>query len=746
MESKNHFKIKLIHYLSLLAFTLLISKASFAVDSDVFVINSDVGQYLGFNLADGTNAVCDSTAPDWRRVSGLPAGMNRGGCSIYGRPEIAGTFRLEFPVVGGVWLADLVVTSDDDTIPVPPPPIPDVYTITGNVGRYLGFNLADGTNAVCDSTAPDWRRITGLPAGMNRGGCSIYGRPEVAGTFRLEFPVVGGVWLADLVITGDGTPVDPVDPVDPPTSSEIEAARFLAQSTFGATIAEITSLAASGDYEGWIDSQFVLPISSRLNALQTLDANTCTQNEVSADELAAVWWDVVLAGDDQLRQRVAFALSEILVVSKIGDLSKQAIGLADYYDVLTEHAFGNYRDLLRDVTLHPTMGIYLTMFGNRPASGAIRPDENYARELLQLFAIGVNQLNVDGSIILNPEDGSPVPTYTQSTVENFAKVFTGWNLVGIGDYNHGLQGVLGSADMTAPMIASAAYHDVTSEKALLRGTVLPAGQSAEDDLEDAITNVFEHPNVGPFVGKQLIQRLVTSNPSPAYIQRVAQAFNNNGTGERGDLQAVVKAILLDPEARAAHPASDNFGKLREPMLRLSHLRRALGVVPVSGNDGCGDYHLYPMGYTALGQNRSIQSALGQNILHSPSVFNFFLPNYSPPGLVTESNLVAPEFQIATENTMVNLANVIGFELQANSSSFATTINTDDEVVLANDSNVLLNHLNLLLLSGTMSTELRGLLLSLLEDSVYPDNEVGRVNKVKDVITLIVASPDYLIQK
>ncbi len=743
MESKNHPNKKLIHYLGLFAFTLLISKASFAVDPDVFVINGDVGQYLGFNLVDGTNAVCDSTAPDWRRVSGLPAGMNRGGCSIYGRPEIAGTFRLEFPVVGGVWLADLVVTSDDDTMPVPP--MPDVYTITGNVGQYLGFNLADGTNAVCDSAAPDWRRVTGLPAGMNRGGCSIYGRPETAGTFRLEFPVVGGVWLADLVITGVGTPVDPVDPVDPPISSEIEAARFLAQSTFGATIAEITNLAASGDYEGWIDSQFVLPISSRLNALQTLDANTCTQSEVSADELAAVWWDAVLAGDDQLRQRVAFALSEILVVSKIGDLSKQAIGLADYYDVLTKHAFGNYRDLLKDVTLHPTMGIYLTMFGNKPSNGVIRPDENYARELLQLFAIGVNELNLDGSIKSLPGVNSPVPTYTQLTVENFAKVFTGWNVDGV-PYNHDLAGVLGSGNMIVPMMANAIYHDDISEKILLGGTILPAGQSAEEDLEDAIDNIFEHPNVGPFIGKQLIQRLVTSNPSPVYIERVAQVFNDNGTGERGDLKAVVKAILLDPEARAIHPASDNFGKLREPMLRLSHLRRALGVVAVSKNDGCGDYHLYPMGYTALGQNKSIQLALGQNILHSPSVFNFFLPNYSPPGLVTASNLVAPEFQIATENTMVNLANVIGYELQTNNSNFATTINIDDEIAMASDSNALLNYLNLLLLSGDMTTELRTLLLSLLENSVYPDNEIGRANKVKDVITLIVASPDYLIQK
>ena len=189
----------------------------------------------------------------------------------------------------------------------------------------------------------------------------------------------------------------------------------------------------------------------------------CGSSEISADEMASVWWDAVLNGDDQLRQRVAFALSEILVISKQGDLDKQAIGLTDYYDVLTRNAFGNYRDLLREVTLHPTMGIYLTMFGNTPANGAVRPDENYARELLQLFAIGINQLNLDGSVQLDPLTGNQIPTYTQSTVENFAKVFTGWNLVGVDSYNFALQGVLGRADMTLPMIVTAAYHDTTEK-------------------------------------------------------------------------------------------------------------------------------------------------------------------------------------------------------------------------------------------------------------------------------------------
>ncbi|MEE9344964.1 MAG: DUF1800 family protein [Methylococcales bacterium] len=640
---------------------------------------------------------------------------------------------------------------------------PNIFQINGDIGQYLSFNLVDGTDDTCRQGAPDYPKVTGLPAGMFiSSNCIIFGTPENVGTSRLEFPVVGGVWLADLVITGNSTNPDPTpnpdpdptpepDPnptnITPPTPEEIAAARFLSQSTFGPTIDEIKQLAVSNDYEGWINQQLEKPISvNQLDALKNLHTHWCYGNEVLGTELSAVWWNTVLNGDDQLRQRVAFALSEILVISKVGALDKRARGLADYYDVLIENAFGNYRDLLREVTLHPTMGIYLSMLRNEKANleENIRPDENYARELLQLFSVGVNQLNLDGSII-KQTNGSPKPTYNQAIIEDFAKVFTGWNIDGINTWStHFSQG-----DFTVPMTFWDDYHDSENEKHLLNNTVLPAGQLADQDLDDALDNVFKHPNVGPFIGKQLIQRLVTSNPSSAYIQRVAKVFNGNGgANERGDLKAVVKAILLDQEARAMHSASDNFGKLREPLLRLSHLRRAFGVIPVTHNQNCGrgDFQLYTI---AALQNVSLKQhqAFGQDILHSPSVFNFFLPSYSPPGIVTNANLVAPEFQINTENTMVALTNAIGDEIQASGTSRGTTkIILDTETALAIEPNALLNHLNLLLLSGNMSPGLQGLLLELLENDVYPDSETGRANKTKDAIMLIVNSPDYLIQK
>ncbi len=261
-----------------------------------------------------------------------------------------------------------------------------------------------------------------------------------------------------------------------------------------------------------------------------------------------IWWNNTIDGADQLRQRVAFALSEILVVSNRPiELQRSQFAMADYYDTLSQHAFGNYRDLLEDITLHAVMGIYLGHVKNEKADPErnIRPDENYAREVMQLFSIGLHKLNLDGTPIMNAED-KPEPAYGQFEVQEFARIFTGWNYAGV-TWSRGH----GGADNTLPMEPHEEFHD-TEAKQLLEGAPIPAGQTARQDLEAALDNIFNHPNVGPFIGKLLIQRLVTSNPSPAYVSRVASKFNDNGQGIRGDMFAVVKAILIDLEAECVN--------------------------------------------------------------------------------------------------------------------------------------------------------------------------------------------------
>ena len=354
-----------------------------------------------------------------------------------------------------------------------------------------------------------------------------------------------------------------------------ESAQFLNQTTFGATEAEVQRVVSMG-FEAWIDAEMAKPPSLQLPHLRALPPPQFPF-QLQPDR-ADIWFRNVVNGDDQLRQRVAFALSEILVVSELGALVSLPFSLADYYDVLTRNAFGNYRDLMEEVTLHPSMGVYLSMLGNEKPDAAlnIRPDENYARELMQLFTIGLVELNNDGSIVLDGQ-GQPVPTYDQAVIEGFAHVFTGWNYAGFADFNLAFP----TADnQTQPMQLYADFHDVGA-KLLLGGTTLPAGQTGEQDLADALDNVFNHPNVGPFIALRLIQRLVTSNPSPDYVARVASAFNDNGLGERGDLAAVVKAILLDPDARPAL-RMELDGKIKEPLLRITQLWRAYGAQSQSG--------------------------------------------------------------------------------------------------------------------------------------------------------------------
>ncbi|MEE9398305.1 MAG: DUF1800 domain-containing protein [Methylococcales bacterium] len=534
--------------------------------------------------------------------------------------------------------------------------------------------------------------------------------------------------------------------------SKAQAAHFLTQATFGPTLEAIQDLVALGGYEAWLDEQFNQPVSLQLPATQTLVRQMCDSRADSIDgnfQEARVnaWWNTVINGNDQLRQRVAFALSEIFVVSAVGPLSSSQYGLANYNDMLIANAFGNYRELLEDVTLHPAMGIYLSMLRNEKAQPEknIRPDENYAREVMQLFSIGVHELNLNGTLKL--ADGQPIPTYGQTDIEEFAKVFTGWNFA-----NTSWTAWIGQGDRTRPMEPIEAFHD-TGEKQLLNGVLLQANRTARQDLDVAMDNLFTHSNVGPFIGKQLIQRLVTSNPINSYVARVAAIFNDNGRGVRGDLKAVIKAILLDDEARTGHLNSTTFGKVREPMLRLSHLRRAFPAIPMvregerwgSGTCGQNPYELYTMPLPFPWDFRLVS---GQDILRAPSVFNFFLPDFAPPGPISDQALVAPEFQIMTENTLTGFSHAITYEIQnSNESVDWTVLNTTKEEALADDTTALLDRLDLVLLSGTMTTEMRGILADHLNNGDFPaDSQRRRAAKARDAITLIISSPSYLIQQ
>ena len=501
-----------------------------------------------------------------------------------------------------------------------------------------------------------------------------------------------------------------------------EVFQLLEQASFGPTEDDVLQVRELG-IEGWIDAQLQQPASLQLPFLQTFPEDSDSA-DLQADRVD-IWYRNVLQGDDQLRQRVAFALSQIMVVSQQSVLVNGVYALADYYDMLAENAFGNYRDLIEDVTLHPAMGVYLSMLGNeRPDPDRnIRPDENYARELMQLFSIGLVELNLDGSQVLDGA-GQPIPTYDQSIIEGFSHVYTGWNWAGAANFRAARPGI---ENQSQPMQLYPPFHD-TGEKKLLSGVVLPAGQSGEEDLAAALDNVFNHPNVGPFMAIRLIQRLVTSNPSPAYVARVASVFNNDGTGVRGNLAAVVKAILLDQEARSLAP-SETGGKLKEPILRVTQLWRAFDAQSASGR--------YPLVTSFL--------LFGQGPLQSPSVFNFFSPFYAPAGDIRDAGLVAPELQIASEyqNTVfTNLMFLQSFALTQASDSLRQDdiyIDISEEMALAEDVDALVQSVALKLLGGEISATLRNELTGMLE--ILPTEF-----RASEAVYIIVSSPEFAYQR
>jgi len=501
----------------------------------------------------------------------------------------------------------------------------------------------------------------------------------------------------------------------------VDAYRLVEQTTFGAQLEDITAAAKSGP-ETWINTQMQMPATFMTDGLNRANASRW-------NEYVNVWWRHAIQADDQLRQRVAFALSEILVVSAHDGLSQEQFGLANYYDILLRHSFGNYRDLLAEITLNPVMGEYQSMKGNRKPDPEenIQPDENYARELLQLFSIGQVLLHDDGTPKLD-QDGIPIPAYDQTTIENFARVFTGWHFANADDFKWPR-----NKDYITPMVAWPEYHD-TGPKTLLRGVELPAGQSAEEDLQRALNVVFNHPNVGPFISKQLIQRLITSNPSPQYVRDVTAVFNQNISGERGNLGSVIKAILMHHEARLGHEENpDTFGKVKEPLIRLTQIWRAFEPesIPYDFNYGWAKHEL------------------AQAPLNSPSVFNFFRPDFSQPGEISNRGLVSPEFEILDETSVITITSRLlastlwshNFKNDNNANRIA--INIKREMELEPDRDALLDHLDLLLLGGQMSDELRTDVKSLMNERNHAS---GASQRVVEAIFLIATSPDAAIQR
>jgi uncharacterized protein (DUF1800 family) len=486
------------------------------------------------------------------------------------------------------------------------------------------------------------------------------------------------------------------------------AVRFLEQSTFGPTPALVNQVAQNG-FDPFLQSQLTAPNSSYPTPATTDSGVTKVQNQFFIN---------AVNDSDQLRQRVAFALNEMWVVSqnKVNDPT----GYTNYMAALTKDALGNYYDVMKDVTLTPAMGHYLDMVNNdKPATGQ-HANENYARELMQLFTLGLSQLNSDGSSQVDGS-GNPVPTYTQDDVMALGRAFTGWTFPtepGQSLVKHNPEFYGGN------MLPFESNHDSGAKTFL--GQPIAAGQSAEQELDSALTIIFNHPNMPPFVGQQLIEKLVTSNPSPAYVARAASAFSSGkfqtyGTGKRGDMQATVAAILLDPEARrgdTAATAEANDGKLREPVVMVVSVARMFSPT----TDGTG--------FTTWGGN------MGQTLFNSGSVFNFF----PPQSLIAGTSLNGPEFAIYNTNTALSRVNFVNSIVNGTISS-ATKVDFTP-VFNAGSQDAMVDWLNTYFLHGTMSSQMKQSVLTEMSAVSATDTK----GQARMALYLVISSSQYQIQR
>lgn len=564
------------------------------------------------------------------------------------------------------------------------------------------------------------------------------------------------------------------------------AARFLDQATAGATPEEVASLSASltarpdTAFADWLNDQYAKPVLPEDLTLTMLNADIeahkmpppapgaapapmmANQKRGGDYAMAQGLRGSLMISDktNELRRMVAYALSQIFVIGDEGDspLNFDGGGMCDYYDMLYKDAFTNFNTILTDVTYHPAMGMYLSSAGNAKAgfyTKNSRPDENYAREVMQLFTIGLVQLNEDGSIVTDPQ-GHAIPTYTQNDVTEVARVFTGLNYP-VGEVPTARKqpdGTIAIVPMKKPVrfgraVIDEKRHD-TGEKEFL-DTKLPAGQDTAKDIADFLQILCTHSNAAPFFAKGMIQRLVTSNPSPAYIKRVAHAFKAND----GDMKAVISAILLDSEARNPEYAKlDTYGKLREPWLRYTGLARAFHAIPGSDQPYYGD------------AARATVQSMGQFPLSASSVFNFYLPNYQPPGVISDRNanasegttlLAAPEFQIMNSNTALLTPNLLmtlvrnepprpppDGKPRPNNGYYA--LDLTPQIGLAREPNALVDNISTLLTGGMMSDRTRGIIVKAV-DSITPSSDPAVLKeRARMAIYLTMASPDYSVQK
>lgn len=596
-------------------------------------------------------------------------------------------------------------------------------------GANLPANLTVGSPATGGFSAGGgllpygWAIVSGtLPNGLvlNSGTGTLSGTPLSTGSFQFQVQTMDAAPIPGRLLQTYTLNVQAATPAAPPTAPPAAqvtaraAARLLEQSSFGPTAEAIAHVQAIG-MRAYLDEQMsmaptFLPSLGLGVATDPAPDPSCQYYPVCG---GGNWWKNALFAPDQLRQRVAFALSEILVVSDHG-VDARAMPL--YYNTLLRTAFGSYRDVMGAISTNPGMGVFLSMIGNTSTMSS-QANENYARELMQLFSLGTTELNEDGTEVLD-SNGQAVPVYTQDQVRAFARAYTGWMWARPDGSASG--GYLPEVNYAFPLVPVESMHESTP-KTLLNGTTLPAGQTVTQDLNGALTNVFEHSNLPPFVATKLIQHLVTGNPSPAYVQRIVAVMKDNGHAQRGDLRAVLTAILMDPEARAGDLAPlPGEGHLKQPLLWQAGILRGLGAAPST-----------PNAYTALD---NLSTVLGQHIMSPPSVFGFFSPNSVLPGTTTTS----PEFGLNNTALITAKLNVADQLINLGANGIIIDLRSSGTLVPAmqKDPGACLDQLATTLLHSAMPADVRQAILTQLGSLAAP------TDKLRLAVYLVVTSNQF----
>ncbi len=719
-----------------------------------------VGNPLSFGLTvNGTNNTAVTL-----QVNGIPTGNAQVGTAVSNaNGSITYTAPLVVPTPSNV--VQLTITSVDNpavsitqnvSVLNPIPILNSAAPMTFNVGPPSATVVLTGQSFI--TGAQVLMNGSPVPTTFN-SGAQLTATLDLTEPGNLDLQVLnpspGPATSADLIALVNGTP--PVPLVTPQ-----DAARFLEQASFGASDASIHHLSMIG-YQPWLNEQFALPPTPHepdVEQAVMLNNPPCAAGDVkcnaalfvqnSSDEsfVQDSFWQQSIAANDQLRQRVVYALTEMFVISSEADFRIQSMprGEANYYDAFGADAFGNFRTLLQDVTLNPMMGQMLSMLGNDKGNANTDPDENYAREVMQLFTIGLYQLNDDGSQKLDTT-GKPIPTFSNTDVMGLAAVFTGfsWNIPGNNTdtaWSNCCASVgPGFGEELLPMQSFPNHHS-TAQKQFL-GVTISAGGSADPDgdLKIALDTLFNHPNLPPFFCKQMIQHLVTSNPSPTYISNCSAVFKNDGMGVRGNLQAVISEILLDAEARnsATDFSNPKYGKVREALIRYTEWARAFSAQSRTGSYG-------------VGSTEDPIWGLGQMSLRSPTVFNWFAPGYVPPGTSIEAaGLVAPEMQMTNVSTVVGYLNFMQDSIGSDATSgFDVFASYQTEMGLASNPSALLDRINLLLMAGEMNSTLYGQILGAISAIQIPAGDQNAINtalanRVRTAVYLTIASPAFNAQ-